>query len=65
MVEGGTSKRIISQFDGPVQIASLKVTGESIFDGSVNFNGKVNFAGNDDIAKIKVTIVIDEMNLQK
>ena len=64
LVEGGTSKRILSQFDGPVQIASLKVTGESIFDGAVTFNGKVNFAGNDDIAKIQGALVIDDIKLQ-
>jgi len=63
LVEGGTSKRILSQFDGPVQIASLKVTGESIFDGDVTFNGKVNFAGNDEIANIQGARVTDDIKL--
>ena len=63
LVEGGTSKRILSQFDGPVQIASLKVTGESIFDGDVTFNGKVNFNGNDEIANIQGARVTDDIKL--
>ena len=63
VVEGGKSKKILSQFDGPVTFNNnIKVNGDSIFNGAVTFNGATTIGGGN--SRIRGGIVEGNLKLK-